>query len=125
MRESAGELQLHKLALATLSLILLIGQSNGAFAGEFDGWCFPADECTGQDMPILNDMYSACETGCVLGNPTRVNNMDALLYDVSCSEDGSEPTVFRMFISKYGDDYGEEHTVAATKWDVTELVRCI
>lgn len=112
----------HQLAWACFltTLLLCVGPSK---AGEFDGWCFPGDGCTG-DEPVSDDTFQTCEANCKMTNPTHVNNMDALLYDVVCTSDNSGPESERMFFMRYVSG-GDTHVLVAHKFGSTELVRCI
>lgn len=108
------------LALA-VGIFVVADRSN---AGEFDGWCFPADACTGTPMPIQDSIFDTCEETCRMTNPVNVNDMDAVLYYVECRGDwGSPPTERRLFM-RYED--GDDTTKALVLDDggVTELERC-
>lgn len=98
--------------------------AGAATAGEFDGWCLPADECTGTPMRIEGDTFSTCEARCTLVNPVPVNDMDATLYQVYCEADGFTPPVYRAFLTRTEAVNGTEEAFMVTGYGVTELERC-
>jgi hypothetical protein len=67
--------------------------SPSSMADDFEGWCFPADGCTGEPMAIKNGTFATCEETCELTNPAKVEGLDATVYDVTCKADHlSEPS---------------------------------
>lgn len=97
---------------------------SGASAGNFDGWCFPADECTGEPMPIAEDTFNTCEEFCIMTNSTRVNRMTGMLYDVICSTDGAAPRTERMFFLRYSKSNSTSGALAISNDGPVELMKC-
>jgi len=77
-----------------------------AAAQDLRGWCFPANECMGVQIPIGSGTYDTCEETCSLSNPVAVRGMDATLYDEVCRGDwmqGGTITNRIMFIKQTSD----------------------
>ncbi len=112
------------IARLTIAAVIVVGSSTAVIAGSFDGWCFMEDVCTGPSK-IENDVYDTCEETCVMKNPTSVNGMDGLLYNVVCEGDHLEsPTQERMLFLKYKDYSGKPRALAVGKNGSQELARC-
>jgi hypothetical protein len=107
-----------------LAVLLSTGSISTTGAGEFNGWCFPAasDVCVGEQRPLTGNKFITCESNCTMSNPVNVRDMDAVIYDVTCSGDWGSRS-FRMFISRYvsGDDV---KAVAVGEHGPDELERC-
>lgn len=56
--------------------------------------------------------------------PTRVTDMQAMLYWVECSGDNPQPARYRMFLAEYADNDGQRHVVAITRSGPEELELC-
>lgn len=95
-----------------------------SFAGEFDGWCFPANACTETDMLIKNNQYETCEQTCKMSKPVNVNDLDAVLYYVTCRGDGPKSSAKRVFMIKNKDDKGKVSAMAVDQDGFEQLVRC-
>ena len=107
-------------------VIGLLVSVNAAVAGEFDGWCFPADRCVGngEPLPVHSSEWGGggCEQICSPTKPTPVRGMKALLYDVICEGEG-ETWTYRALILKYEKDQ-EERAQYVDQFRITELIRC-
>ena len=107
------------------ALAIVIGtlQTCPAIADSFDGWCFPADECTGEPMPIKDGTFGTCEESCEMTNPAKVEGLDATTYDVICKGDHlPEPSKERMIFVRFKGDQTKAAVVDAA--GITELARC-
>lgn len=111
-----------------LKLVAILGATLFTFdhsvAGEFDGWCFPADGCTGTDMLIWNDQYDTCEETCKMEKPVNVNDLNAILYYVTCTGDGPKSPSKRVFMVKNQDHNGKVSAMAVDQYGFEKLVRC-
>ncbi|MEQ1944763.1 hypothetical protein ABMA32_20285 [Mesorhizobium sp. VNQ89] len=108
-------------ALATL--IVFIPYSS--IGGEYDGWCFPANDCTGEPSPIRDGKFSTCEELCEMTNPTKIGGLDASIYSVSCDGDHLEqPSISNRIFTRYKDSNGTEKVLALDGTGVTELTKC-
>jgi len=109
-------------------IIISIGLSPlivaAAWAGDFDGWCFPANECTGEPMLIDKDTFSTCEGTCEMRNPTKVRSMSGSLYDIVCKTDGAPPSTQRMFFLWYAKPDSATGALAIGNNGPVELVKC-
>jgi hypothetical protein len=93
-------------------------------AQDLSGWCLPADECMGVQMPIGSGTYDTCEERCTLTNPVPVRDMDATLYDEVCRGDWMENgsmTNRIMFIKQSSD---QTRMFAIREGWITQLERC-
>lgn len=104
-----------------LALLLSLGTSR-AVSGEFDGWCFPSNGCTGDEM-IEDDSFATCEEDCKMTNPTTVKDMNAIIYDVICSGDSGEYSE-RMIFMIYKNIKDKDRAITLSNTGVTELARC-
>lgn len=112
-------------AVGWLGIVFLLLQYSSATAGQFDGWCFPANDCTGEPSRIEDDTFSTCEAFCTMSNQTKVGGLDASLYTVTCEGDHlEEPSVGRTIFMSSRSDQGETTTFAIDSNGVTELIKC-
>jgi hypothetical protein len=106
--------------LAGLAVILV--STSSAFAGKFDGWCWPSDGCGGP-YRISNDRFATCESNCRMTSPVDVDDMDAKLYRVACTADHGNSTS-RMFFSFYKTSDAKRGALVVGQSGVTKLQRC-
>jgi hypothetical protein len=111
------------LGISIASLVVMYS-SKLATAGSFDGWCFKQDDCGGP-YKIEKDAFGTCESYCRLTEPTKVNGMDGLLYNVVCEADHLDrPSKERMLMMRYKDYDGKARALAVGKHGPRELIRC-
>ncbi len=108
----------------SLSVVFLLSSLSTSVAGDFDGWCLPANECTGKPMPIENDSFSTCEQKCEMKDPVNVRDMDALLYDVVCSGEQGSSDPRRMLFIRQTDFRGIVSASIVADDATTKLQRC-
>ena len=123
-----GRKLLSKRQVARLGVVtaLLVGGTIAVQSAQrdFDGWCFTQDICYGPSV-IKEDSFGWCEGECSMTEPTRVREMQAMLYWVECDGgDSAIPFEYRLFLSKYKDTDGQAHVVAVTSGGPEELIRC-
>jgi hypothetical protein len=117
---SAPCLNMRKVCLLFV-LAVIIGPP--AMADSFDGWCFPADGCTSEPMPIKNGTFATCEESCEMTNPAKFDGLDATAYDVICKGDHlPEPSKERMIFVRFSGDRNKAAVVDVA--GITELIRC-
>lgn len=104
-----------------LSAPLVLGTAALALAQDYDGLCFPGNECTGP-VPTTGNTFFTCEEDCVMERPTAVRGMDAVLFDVTCRGD-SGAFSYRMMMARIAVD-GRLRTYAITNDEVTPLANC-
>jgi hypothetical protein len=109
--------------LVVVGALALGANSSSAIAGPFEGWCFPANACTGEPSPIIDDRYDRCEDRCTLQNPVPVRGLAAQLYDVHCERDSGN-SEFRMFLAEYREYDGTVRALAVDESGVTQLEPC-
>lgn len=109
------------------SITLLVAVAAGpAFAEGFDGIYRPAGsswDCVsigsdGGALAVRDGIFYGLESACELTNPTRVNGMDAVLYDAQCNGEG-ESYGYRLMLMRLGDGLAVIEDGA-----VSELERC-
>jgi hypothetical protein len=111
------------LPLFALAVVSVAIQTGPSVADDFEGWCFPADDCTGEPKPIKNDTFATCEETCQMTNPAKVDGLDATVYDVTCKADHlPEPSKERMIFVRFSGDQSKAAVVDAA--GITELTRC-
>lgn len=93
-------------------------------AQDLSGWCLPADECMGVQMPIGSGTYDTCEERCTLTNPVPVRDMDATLYDEVCRGDWMEngSMTNRIMLIKQSSD--QTRMFAIREGWITQLELC-
>ena len=98
--------------------------SGSASAQDLRGWCFPADDCMGTQIPIGSGTFDTCEETCTLTNPVSVRDMEATLYDVVCRGDWMEGGSIsnRLMLIEQSSD--QTRMFAISKYSVTQLERC-
>lgn len=107
-----------------LFVFTLLGAPAVLAAQSLDGWCLPANECTGMPMPIENGIYATCEARCSLSNPQAVRDMPAMLYDQECDSDWQETPDHHRALVLLQDAYPEPHLVMVTQARSITLERC-
>lgn len=112
---------LHTLTLLAVTSVIAASTVEAA-AGRFDGWCFMEDVCFGASV-IRDDTFGTCESNCTMTEPTRVSDMEAMLYWVECKGDGGVAR-FRLFISEYETYSGDLMAVAVGPSGPENLERC-
>ena len=107
------------------ALVLSLVGTTGVHAapGRFDGWCFMQDVCFGPSI-ISDDSFGTCEEDCTMTEPTRVTDMQAMLYRVECTGDGYQRPFYRLFLAEYEDAGGSPRVVAVGPYGAEELARC-
>ena len=110
-------------APVALTLSLLATTATHAVQGRFDGWCFMQDECSGPSV-ISGDSFGTCEEDCAMTEPTRVTDMQAMLYRVECNGDGYQRPSYRLFLAEYDDFDGNLRAIAVGPYGAEELARC-
>ncbi len=105
-----------KLAIATVLSLAFTPLA----AQDLRGWCFPAEECMGVQIPIGSGTYGACDSSCTLTNPVAIRDMEATLYDEVCEGDWGSNSIRTMFVSQ---SYGER-MFAIDDFSIIELERC-
>ena len=108
----------------SLSVALLIFSLGNSVAGDFDGWCLPANDCTGKPMPIENDAFHTCKEKCEMQDPVSVRDLDATLYDVVCSGDDKASDPKRMLFIRQTDFRGIVSASIIADNTTTRLQRC-
>lgn len=122
----SGE-HVNRFTIAGLALSIALMTVTQVRAGEFDGWCFPADTdvCVGEQRPLAGNRFITCESTCFMENPINVRDLDAILYDVRCI---SDHPLFRgtrrMLVMRYETFGGETRALALDARGPTELERC-
>ena len=89
-------------------------------AQDLRGWCYPVNECMGEQIPIGSGTYGTCESPCTLTNPVAIRDMEATLYDGVCEGDWGSNSIRTMFVSQ---SYGER-MFAIDGFSIIELERC-
>jgi len=95
-----------------------------AMAIDLDGWCFPANDCTGAPMPIRDNAFNTCEEVCTLSSPTSVRGMSGTLYDVRCTSDGGGNSSQRMFFLGYKKADSTTGLLAVSNNGAVDLAKC-
>lgn len=88
-------------------LCLCAGIAAGTLhAGPFDGvftqgekWDCGLAGVDGGALVIRDDIFYGVEMQCLMQNPVNVRDMDAVLYDMSCSGEGNQWTERAMFMT--------------------------
>ena len=93
-------------------------------AQDLGGWCLPADECMGVQMPIGSGTYDTCEERCTLTNPVPVRDMDATLYDEVCRGDWMENGSMTNRIMLIKQSSNQTRMFAIREGWITQLERC-
>ena len=93
-------------------------------AQDLSGWCLPADECMGVQMPIGSGTYDTCEERCTLTNPVPVRDMDATLYDEVCRGDWMENGSMTNRIMLIKQSSNQTRMFAIREGWITQLERC-
>ena len=93
-------------------------------AQDLSGWCLPADECMGVQMPIGSGTYDTCEERCTLTNPVPVRDMDATLYDEVCRGDWMENGSMTNRIMLIKQASNQTRMFAIREGWITQLERC-
>ena len=79
---------MHRVTVAVIFSASLF--SGAASAQDLRGWCYPVNECMGEQIPVGSGSYNTCEETCTLTNPVPVRGMEATLYDEVCQGDWME-----------------------------------
>jgi hypothetical protein len=98
--------------------------SGAASAQSLKGWCYPADDCMGTQIPIGSGTYDTCEETCTLTNPVSVRDMEATLYDVVCRGDWMEGGSISNRIMFIKQSLDQIRMFAISENSVTQLERC-
>ncbi|MEC7963166.1 MAG: hypothetical protein VX201_07835 [Pseudomonadota bacterium] len=98
--------------------------SGAESAQDLEGWCYPANDCIGAQIPLGSGTYDTCEETCTLTNPVSVRDMEATLFDVVCRGDWMEAGSMssRLMIIKQASD--QTRMFAIGENSVTQLERC-
>ncbi|MGI9402328.1 MAG: hypothetical protein ACR2O0_13830 [Rhizobiaceae bacterium] len=107
-----------------LSMMFFLLSVGCAIAGEFDGWCLPANDCDGKPTPIENDSFQTCGEKCEMQDPVTVRDMDALLYDVVCSGEQGTSDPERMMFIRQTDSQGKVTASIVTNDTTRKLQPC-
>ena len=68
-----------------------------AIAVSPNGLCFPPEGCMRTQNRIKNDSWEQCESTCTIGNPVKIRDMNATLYDLVCEGDWGKRSGRIMF----------------------------
>ena len=120
--ETYGEMKMHRATVAVIFSASLF--SGTASAQDLSGWCLPADECMGVQMPIGSGTYDTCEERCTLTNPVPVRDMDATLYDEVCRGDWMENGSMTNRIMLIKQASNQTRMFAIREGWITQLERC-
>ena len=104
-----------------ITAALFVSSGIASLAQNYEGLCFPGNECTGP-VPITGNTFFTCEENCVMEEPTSVRGMDAFLFDVTCRGD-SGTFSYRMMMTRVTTSGGLS-TFAITNEAITPLVMC-
>ena len=76
-------------------------------------------------LPLKGNTISYCEASCDLTNPIKMRGMDGLLYDLSCTTDGSEQHPTNVILLKQKLKNGKEGSMSWIDSAGTfKVVRC-
>ena len=93
-------------------------------AQDLRGWCFPVNECMGEQIPIGSGTYDTCEESCTLTNPVPVRDMEATLYDEVCRGDWMENGSMSNRIMFIKQSSGQTRMFAIREGWTQQLERC-
>ena len=113
---------MHRVTVAVIFSASLF--SGAASAQDLRGWCYPVNECMGEQIPVGSGSYNTCEEICTLTNPVPVRGMEATFYDEVCQGDWMENgsmTNRIMFIKQSSD---QTRMFAIREGWITQLERC-
>jgi hypothetical protein len=115
---------MHKIGLLFAMYIVSAAiQASPSVADDFEGWCFPADDCTGEPMPIKHGTFATCEESCEMTNPAKIEGLEATVFDVTCKADHlPEPSHERMIFIHFSGD--QELAAVVAEDGITELTKC-
>ena len=95
--------------MRVLFFIVFVLISGVSFAGEFDGkyrlnksWNCADVGSDGGAIMIDKGMFHGVESSCKMKKPTKVRDLDATLYDIECSGEGTTWTNRMMIMRKNG-----------------------
>ena len=91
---------------------------------DLSGWCYPVNECMGEQIPLGSGSYNTCEETCTLTNPVPVRGMEATLYDEVCQGDWMEngSMINRIMFIKQSSD--QTRMFAIREGWIEQLERC-
>ena len=112
----------NKQTALALGALALMSSAISVQAQSFTGWCFPADDCMGEQSPIRGNSFDTCEETCTLQKPVRINGMSANAYERVCRGDGGTRKD-RVIIAR-STEAGVTSLYYISETFVTKLERC-
>lgn len=91
---------------------------DGLYRPEGSGWDCTSVGSDGGAMAVRDGMFYGVESACKLTNPTRVNGMNAVLFDAECDGEGMSYG-YRMMLMALPDGIA-----VIEDGSVSELERC-
>ena len=115
------------LTIAVLFGFVKASWGSGEFPHSLDGLCLDNLEegCMPRYLPLKGNKISYCEASCDLTNPIKMRGMDGVLYDLSCTTDGSEQHPTNVILLQQKLKNGKEGSMSWIDSAGTfKIVRC-